>query len=90
MAKQVYFVAVLSSPEAVEARLKQVVPDETMRYKLDRDKWLVSFDGITNDLAEKLGIRSDPHLGTGFVMPIASYSGRAPTPVWDWLKLRMA
>lgn len=90
MTKQVYFVAALTSPEAVEAKLRELVPDDAMRYKLAHDKWFVSFDGITNDLAEKIGIRSDPYVGTGLVFPVSSYSGRAPTPVWDWLKLRMA
>jgi hypothetical protein len=90
MAKQVYFVTALTAPELVEQKLMVAIPDASMRYKLGPDKWFVSFDGITHDLAEKLGIRSDPYVGTGLVIPVASYSGRAPTGVWDWLKLRMA
>ena len=90
MSKPVYFVVVLSDVEAVRKRLREVVPEETMVFELDEDKWFVSFDGISRDLAEKLGIRGEPKIGSGIVIPVTSYSGRANPALWEWLSLRMA
>ncbi|QTO49434.1 hypothetical protein [Burkholderia latens] len=88
MAKKVYFVTALSGADKVAEKLKEVASeDET--YRLAADKWFVTFEGISQQLAEKLGIRGDPHVGTGLVFPVSSYSGRAPTTLWEWLKLKM-
>ena len=89
MSKPVYFVVVLSDVEAVRKRLREVVPEETMVFEVDEDKWFVSFDGISRDLAEKLGIRGEPNIGSGIVIPVTSYSGRANPALWEWLSLRM-
>lgn len=89
MAKQVYFVTAISKPAALAESLKELFPDEADRYELASDKWFVVFDGISRDLAEKLKIRSEEFVSTGLVMPVTSYSGRAPTGLWEWLKLKM-
>ncbi|WP_146196928.1 hypothetical protein [Achromobacter pulmonis] len=89
MAHQVYFVTALSKPSAVAERLPEVIPDEGMIYKLANDKWFVVYDGISRELAEKLGMRGDPFISSGLVLPVSSYSGRAPTDLWEWLRLRM-
>lgn len=90
MARQLYFVAVLTHAREVGEQLRSVIGDDEFVYKLDEDKWFVSFDGIARDLAEKIGIRSNPSIGTGLVIPAQSWAGRAPTQLWDWLKLRAA
>lgn len=84
---QVFVVIALSHASAVGAKIDQEIPD-TNRHQLASDKWLVTFDGISKDLAEKLGIRSDPAVGTGLVFPIQGYSGRAGADVWEWLSLK--
>ena len=61
MSNPVYLVVVLSDVEAVRKRLRKVVPEETMIFEVDEDKWFVSFDGISRDLANKLGIRGEPN-----------------------------
>jgi hypothetical protein len=88
MAQQVYFVTALTNAPEVRERLGLVIENPALIYELANDKWLVAFDGISSDLAEKLQIRTDPHIGTGLVFPVGAYSGRAPTDVWEWLRLR--
>ena len=90
MSNPVYFVVALSNVEAIRKRLREVVPDETMVFELGEDKWFVSFEGISRDLAEKLGIRGKPNIGSGIVIPVTSYSGRANPVLWEWLNFRMA
>lgn len=88
MARQTFFVAITSNAEAVAEKIQnEFEADDT--YKLADDKWFVVFDGISRELAERIGIRTRPHIGTGVVMPVDSYSGRAPTQLWEWLKLQM-
>jgi hypothetical protein len=90
MAKNLYFVVALTEAQKVRERIQSVIA-ESDRYELAVDKWFVSYDGVGQDLAETAGIRSgDQRLGTGLVMPITTYSGRAPTTLWDWLKTREA
>lgn len=50
--------------------------------------WLVAFDGTTKELSDELGI-TDGSGGTGIVVPVVNYYGRAPTDLWEWVKNRM-
>jgi hypothetical protein len=61
-----------------------VVPEKF--YEIKESVWLVSYDGTSQQLAEKLGIR-DGASGTGIVTPICNYSGRASGDLWEWLKV---
>jgi len=88
MAKPIFFVATLSEADAVFERARSIAADSGDVFKLDRDKFYIAFDGISVELAEKLGIRSEPFLGSGVVMPVQGYSGRAPTSLWEWLRLK--
>lgn len=89
MNKSVFFVTALSDPEAVEEKIKAVIPDENDRYELAEGQWLVVFEGISRTLAEKLNIRGEPHVSTGIVLPVMSYSGRAEPSLWEWLNKQM-
>lgn len=53
------------------------------------DVWLVDYDGTTRGLAEALGIRKG-ETGSGLVLSIGNYSGRANADIWDWLKVHMS
>jgi hypothetical protein len=88
MAKRVYFVTALSEAEDVAKKIGEIAPGEDA-YQLAPDKWFVAFEGVSQTLAEKLGIRGNPHVGTGLVLPVTNYSGRAPAPLWEWLTLKM-
>ena len=86
MAKQLFFVTALTNAPAVKEKIAAVVPEEARRYELATDKWVIYADGPAGDLADKLGIRGDPHVGTGLVLTLGSYGGRAPSSLWEWIK----
>jgi len=56
-------------------------------YLLPRGEWLASYEGTSQDLSNVLGI-SEGTNGTGLVMSISGYYGRAPTAIWEWIKAR--
>lgn len=61
-------------------------PDNSY-YELRPDTWLVSYEGTTRKLAEDLGIIQGVN-GSGLVAPISGYSGRGPSDMWEWLKVK--
>lgn len=85
----VFFVTALSNADDVAQRIKTVIQDEQDCYTLSDHQWFVVFDGLSRDLADKLGMRGDPCLGNGLVMPVTSYSGRAAPSLWEWLAAQM-
>ncbi|SIT43776.1 conserved hypothetical protein [Paraburkholderia piptadeniae] len=86
MAKQLFFVTALTNAAAVKEKVETVVAEKERRYELAPDKWVVYTDGPAGELASKLGIRDDPHVGTGLVLTLGSYGGRAPSSLWEWIK----
>lgn len=89
MNKSVFYVSAISDPDAVAERIKELIPDENDRYELIDGQWFVVFEGISRTLAEKLSIRGEPHISTGIVLPVMSYSGRAEPSLWEWLNKQM-
>lgn len=86
MAGNVYFVTALTEAVKVGERLKTLIPDDD-RFELATDKWLVAYDGAAQDLAENAGVRGgDDRIGNGLVLPVTTYSGRATSGLWDWLR----
>lgn len=85
MAKQLFFVTALTNAAAVKEKIAAVVSDEC-RYELSPDKWVLYADGPAGELASKLGIRDDPFIGTGLVLTLGTYGGRAPSSLWEWIK----
>jgi len=56
--------------------------------------WLVSFQGTTQELSDKLtitgqapGVKSE--IGSVLLTSIGTYYGRGPADMWEWLKTRM-
>ncbi|WP_380790997.1 hypothetical protein [Sphingobium xenophagum] len=86
MAGTVFFITAHSNAPQVEERLSTFISENDM-FKLRPDEWMVTFEGAARDLAEKAGIRGgDERIGTGLVLPVTTYSGRAATELWDWLR----
>lgn len=61
---------------------------ETSKFFLRDGAWLVDYDGTTQLLSEKLGIRAGD-TEPGVVFLIANYSGRAAPDIWEWLSKRV-
>ena len=86
MANKVFFLTAHSNADEVRERVNTLFSDEN-RYDLPGDQWMVVFEGTTQELAEKAGIRGgDDRLGTGLALSVTTYSGRANTGLWEWLK----
>lgn len=86
MANNVFFLTAHSQAPLVRARVTEIFSEEN-RYELSHDQWMVVFEGTTQELAEKAGIRGgEERIGTGLALSVTTYSGRANTGLWEWLK----
>ena len=77
-------------PVLVEA-IKSAFPDDYL--SLSDTQWLISTTGTVVDLTAKIGIydAKEPNkspTGNAIVFAISSYFGRAPTSVWDWIRVK--
>jgi hypothetical protein len=85
MPASVFFVTALSEVARVRERVESIIAADD-RFDLASDKWMVSYEGTARELAEKVGIRGgDDRIGTGLALPVTTYSGRAPSALWEWL-----
>lgn len=54
-------------------------------YDLGDGAWLVAAPTTAQELSEKLGITSGIN-GSGIIVEVASYFGRANPAIWTWIK----
>jgi hypothetical protein len=87
------FAVLLPSPQPalVEAIKKHYPADH---FGINETQWLISAAGTTIDLSAKLGIYdpkapSSAAIGSAVILATSSYFGRAPTPLWDWMKAKL-
>jgi len=86
MAGSVYFVTAVTGAEKVRERLNGLIPEDD-RFELAADRWMVVYEGVAQDLAENVGVRGGENvIGNGLVLAVTTYSGRAPSGLWDWLR----
>lgn len=84
----IFLIVPISNPTGVE----QAITEQQKLGKLDFTKlpssgFFVSFSGTSQELSNLVGI-SEGTSGTGVVVAVSSYFGRAPTNIWDWVKSR--
>lgn len=85
MAGTLFFVTALSEGPKVRERLKRLIGEDDF-YELADDRWFVVYNGLGRELAEKVGVRGGAdRLGNGLVLPVTTYSGHAPSALWEWL-----
>ena len=80
-----FVVIAKSNPAAIKARVEDGYKDAY--YELRNDAWIIDANVTSRELAENVGIRNDPHVGTGLVVSINGYSGRAENDLWEWLNV---
>jgi hypothetical protein len=80
----IFAVIAKAEEKNVRGRVTSIIPEGDW-FEFKDDVWFVEFKGTSQDLAEKLGIRSG-NVGAGIVIPISNYSGRAPSDTWEWLR----
>jgi len=79
------------NPKLADA-IKAAYPDEWLA--LSDTQYLVSSAGTAMEVSTKVGIadpndRQKPSLGSAVIIAMSSYYGRAPTPVWEWVKTKL-
>ena len=84
---------VVMLPEGDQPRLVDKIRTEFPKDCLEvtPKQWLISASGTTGELGAKLGIfdannPDAPVVGNGIVFAMASYTGRAPATIWEWIK----
>lgn len=79
------------NPSLADA-IKAAYPNDSL--SLNDTQFLVSAVGTVMEVTAKIGIanpndRQRPSIGSAVVFATTSYYGRAPTPVWDWIKAKL-
>lgn len=73
------------------AKIVKVFPNDYLR--LNETQYLISSSRTVQSLAMKLGLgageQGQPITGSAVIFATSSYWGRAPTPVWDWMKAKL-
>jgi hypothetical protein len=75
----------------LESKIREVYPNDF--YQLSLTQWLISDSGTAADISRKLGIfdPANPQVAVGeaVIFSTSSYHGRAPTPLWDWMRAKL-
>jgi hypothetical protein len=60
-------------------------------FRVWNGQWFVSASGTAKDIAQKLGIgaESEGGIGSGVVVSVNSYWGRANADLWPWLSSKI-
>ncbi len=82
----VFVVLRVSEPAKLKTAIAESYPYD--HIELGPDEWMVSDKGTAIDVSNKLKI-SDASNGLAIVVGVSGYYGRAPTPVWDWMKAKI-
>jgi hypothetical protein len=84
------FTVLLPTPsQRIIDAIKAAYPDNWLA--LNETQYLVSSTGTVYEVSAKIGVadlndRGKPAIGNAVLFATSSYYGRAPTPVWDWIK----
>jgi hypothetical protein len=82
-----------SNPVIADA-IKAAYPDDWLAINQNGTQFLVSAAGTAMQVSAKIGVadpndRQKPAIGSAIIFATTSYYGRAPTPVWDWIKAKL-
>jgi hypothetical protein len=82
--KQVFIIVGMKNAPAIAAKLKEL---QVPFHELKEDAWIAAYPGTAREFAENIGLRKGEIGATGLVAPMSTYSGRAPSEVWEWLNI---
>jgi hypothetical protein len=73
---------------------KLVSEFKTDTLKVTDTQWLVSAVGTAQEISAKLGIHNPDSpttapVGEAIVFATSGYFGRAPTNIWEWIKVKL-
>jgi hypothetical protein len=85
---QVYALFNVSNPDRVSAALRAKFPDD--HKLLGNNEWLISSAAATSrEVCDSLGI-SDGSNGSGIIVAMNGYWGRATNDIWEWITAKKA
>lgn len=79
-----FLVVATDNSEAIRQAIEEL---KVEYYDLKDDIFFFPYPGTAKQLAEKLGIQEGEN-GSGLVIQIDGYSGRAPADFWPWMNLK--
>jgi hypothetical protein len=82
----VYAVVGVAAQPALGAAIKDKFP--TDHLEVTPSFWLVAGTGTAQEISDKVGL-SAGKMGSAVVFSTAGYYGRAPTNVWEWIKVKL-
>jgi hypothetical protein len=78
-------------PALVESIKNSYPPGDS--FELSATQWLVSSKETVTEVSAKIGVSgAGPDFtpkGLAVIFATSSYFGRAPTTVWDWIKVKL-
>jgi hypothetical protein len=82
-------VFVVISPNISNPKLEAAIIEHFSEehYKISDNQWLICAGGISQSVAERLGIPSGD-VDTAIVFAASGYWGRANPAIWEWLKVK--
>jgi hypothetical protein len=85
----VFVVFRTADPAKVGQAIAAKYPSDHM--DLGDGSWLISAKGTAKEISDTLGFSSATGslIGNGIVFRMDSYFGRAPTNIWDWIKVKI-
>jgi len=88
----IFAILMPSTQPNLAARIRQAFPQDHL--SVNDTQWLISTTGTAENLSSKLGIYnpanpSEPFTGNAIVFATSSYFGRAPSNIWDWIKVKL-
>ena len=83
------FAVLLPSPQPkLVEEIKKSYAENSLQ--ITDTQWIVSDTGTAVDVCRKLKIYPEqPPSGSAIVFSTSSYFGRAPSTIWDWIKVKL-
>jgi hypothetical protein len=83
------FTILMPQPQpAIVERIQRSYPENY--YVLNDTQWLVSSKQTVVEVSNTIGVTGAAEAsGLAVVFATSSYFGRAPTQVWDWIKVKL-
>jgi hypothetical protein len=88
------FAILMPQPQpALAEEIKRLYPND--HYVLNETQWLVSSKQTVVEVSRAIGVSADPDAakqplkGLAVIFATSSYFGRAPTQLWDWVKVKL-
>ncbi|MBX3173258.1 MAG: hypothetical protein KF709_02545 [Gemmatimonadaceae bacterium] len=90
--KSVFAVLAAEHPEKLAQAITAKFPDDSL--ELDRGQWLVSSDGTSQHVCERIGIIEKNaegvirkgSVGSALVVSVSGYYGVKSSNLWEWIR----